>query len=457
MKRWTLSDLKAALSCRTELKAWTITTEALKRRERYFMAEEKKPLLDQDRTTEAYTTHIRIAVRKHDADRQGEIHQKLFHDLPLEKQLDEAISAALQTDHESWDYPEKQPSSIEMPQTADPEISEDLDRAADRITARIHTAIAMTSESLFNSAELFVSNHDFEVQSSNGFSHRYAQSRIYLEAAFSYAEKNEQGETQSDEFLTTAWAVDSDSLQVEKLFHESAQAARHSLAVRKPTPGRFHVVVDASVLAMLLHGQIKQLTAVNRYNHLPFLETGSELIPDLTGDALTVTLDPGLRYGADAGQFSDLGVAQHPIRLIEKNKIVASIANPQFAQYEDLPVTPTRGDLVVESGTSSLQELLGSYDQVLEILQFSSLFPDSNRGTFSSEIRLARLHDRKTGAITYIKGGSLSGSIRQNFKGLRLSKERTRHVHFDSERDDAGGQGYQGPAYALLSDVSVAG
>ena len=93
--------------------------------------------------------------------------------------------------------------------------------------------------------------------------------------------------------------------------------------------------------------------------------------------------------------------------------------------------------------------------QVLEILQFSALFADPNSGTFSSEVRLARLYDNVSGAVTYLKGGSLSGSFTENFKAARFSSERVKQSHFSS--GSPVGQGYYGPEYVLLSDVSVVG
>ena len=102
------------------------------------------------------------------------------------------------------------------------------------------------------------------------------------------------------------------------------------------------------------------------------------------------------------------------------------------------------------------QLLLGRFGpRVIEILQFSALFSDANSGTFSSEIRLAKLYDNERGTVVYLKGGSLSGSIHENFRDLRLSSQRVRKAAFSS--DEPSGQGYYGPDYALLNDVSIVG
>ena len=120
-----------------------------------------------------------------------------------------------------------------------------------------------------------------------------------------------------------------------------------------------------------------------------------------------------------------------------------------------IPITATRGNLVVGAGTRSREELIRSAPKVLEILQFSYLNGDPFSGTFSSEIRLARLHDNVKGTVSYLKGGSLSGSVADNFRRVKLSKELGRRSYFSAEMTE--GHGYQGPAYGLLSDVSVVG
>jgi hypothetical protein len=88
-------------------------------------------------------------------------------------------------------------------------------------------------------------------------------------------------------------------------------------------------------------------------------------------------------------------------------------------------------------------------------LQFSGLFADPNSGTYSSEIRLARLYDNESGKVTYIKGGSLSGSFAENLQNARFSKNRVKRAHFSS--NSSSGEGYYGPEFALLGDVSIVG
>jgi predicted Zn-dependent protease len=166
-------------------------------------------------------------------------------------------------------------------------------------------------------------------------------------------------------------------------------------------------------------------------------------------------LDPSLPFGADTTAVSNQGLLQLPLKLVEQNQVVETATDKQFGDYLGNPPNTVRGNLVVQPGKLSHQELTQSAEKVIEILQFSGLFSDPNTGTFSSEIRLAKLYDNLSGKVTYLKGGSLSGSIRENFRGLKLSHSVTQRSHFSTEQFP--GQGYFGPEVALISNVSIVG
>ena len=146
---------------------------------------------------------------------------------------------------------------------------------------------------------------------------------------------------------------------------------------------------------------------------------------------------------------------QTPFRLVEKNRVIATATDKRYADYLGAPSTTVRGNVVVDAGLLSHEELTRQAPQVIEILQFSGLFADPNSGTFGSEIRLAKLYDNETGKVTFLKGGSLSGSFTENFRGARFSKSRVKRAHFNA--NSAQGEGYFGPEHALLSEVSIVG
>jgi len=453
---WKLDQLKTTLSQNPKIKGWVITQENARRRERYFLLDGGALSIDQDRDVHAQNIHVRLFVGLDGKpDRQGEITKKFFTDRSLTEQILSGVEAAAQTDHKAWDLPASVPAQIPQIKTADPRISEDINTAVNSLTSRIGQAVALKRATTFNSAELFVSVHDRELYLSNGLTSRFAQTRIYAEAAYSFTKIRPNGERVSEEYLNTQWAVNIDDLPIEKLFAETSERAEHSLDTGKPETGKYAVIVDSEVLATLFNDQITQLNAGNAYNGLPFLNQGTDLIGGAIGDLLTITLDPSLDYGANSGALSEQGLPQSPLKLVEKNQITGTSTDKQYADYLGIPASTSKGNVVVDAGVFSHEQLTKQAPRVIEILQFSGLFSDPNSGTFSSEIRLAKLYDNQSGKVTYIKGGSLSGSIQDNFKGIRLSKNRVKRAHFSSGA--MSGAGYYGPEFALLSDVSIVG
>ena len=454
---WTLDDLKKNFENRSEVKSWMILQEHVKRKERYFMnpvnSSEDSFLLDQDREVQAQNITCRIMVKKDDESRQGEVVMKFFPALDLNSQVEQAVESASQTDHQSWNYLDQFASDFPEVKTVDPSIAEDIDTVMEKLSQEIESSAKSKHESNFNSAELFVSVHDRELHLSNGFSNRNSQSRIYAEAAFS---ANRHGVT--DEFLDRQWSVHTKQAQISDLFRETADRALFTTEVTPPKPGRYSVIIGIDSLATLFSDYSTHLSAPNCYHQLPFKEIGEDLVPNAKGDLISLRLDPFFEYGTNTDVVSSQGIAQKPLDLVKNNKVVGTIADKQFADYLGIPVSSVMGEMVVEPGQYSFESLTQQTPQVLEVLQFSALFTDANSGTFSSEIRLGRLHNNETGKVTYVKGGSLSGSIFHNFSDLKLGSECQHFSDFTPFSSNVGnGIGYYGPKFALLNDVSIAG
>ena len=452
---WTFDQLKQQLTQRKNVKSFILTQENVHRRERYFLLDGETLIADQDRDVNSQSIEAKIFVDLPRPGRQGEISKKLFKTMPLAPQLDSAVEAALQTDHQAWELPTEIATELPQLRTSDPRMAEDLESVVKEATDRIKKAVSKKRTTVFNSAELFLSVHDRELHLSNGLVHRSAQSRIYVESAYSFSKRDAAGNPRSDEYLNTQWAVSLADLPLEKLFDDTSDRAENSLVDQKPETGKYSVIIDADVLTTLLTGYVAQLTSAHAYHGLPFIKPEEEWIKHAQGDLITLTLDPFLEFGADTTALSEQGMKQSPLKLVENNRVVATATSKQYADYLGTKANTVRGNVVVDAGTSSFHDLTQQAPKVIEILQFSGLFADSNSGTFSSEIRLARLYDNEKKTITYLKGGSLSGNIQENFKGIRLSKNRVKRSYFSANQQQ--GQGYFGPEFALLSEVSIVG
>lgn len=445
---WTLEQLKNELRAKKDIKGWILTQENLHRRERYFLLDTGKLAIDQDREVHAQSIEVRLFVGVGKPGRQGEITKKFVKEKTIGVQLESAILAARETDYEAWDLPTELPKDIPEVKSCDPQMGEDLQGSMDSVTREIRDAVAVPRNTAFNSSELFMSVHDRELHLSNGLTHRSKQSRMYVEAAYSFSRNGK-----SDEYLHTAWTISPKDISVSHLFQEASDRAELSLDTKKPITGKYSVIFDADVLAKLFNSSTFLLSAKSEYLDLPHKKPGDDFIGGATGDLVTITLDPSLEYGAVTTGMADQGSVQKPIVLVEKNKVVTTAIDPQHGQYLKKKSGTYRGNIVLDAGALDHSQMVQSAPKVLEILQFSGLFIQETTGTFSSEIRLARLHDHTTGTVTTIKGGSLSGSIGENFKFARFSKNRVKRSEFDYGI----ASGYFGPEYALLSDVSIVG
>ncbi|MBC7385414.1 MAG: hypothetical protein H7301_04510 [Cryobacterium sp.] len=446
--RWTLEQLKNELRSRSEVKGWIVTQENLHRRERYLLLDQGKLSVDQDREVNSQSVEVRLFVHTGKTGRQGEISKKFVSEKPLNEQIESSIAAAKETDYEAWDLPSDLPKDPPEVKSCDPFMAEDLAGALESATQEVSKAVALPRKTDFNSSELFMSIHDREVHLSNGLTQRSKQSRMYVEAAYSYSKSG-----RSDEYLHTAWTISPADISIEHLFQEASDRAEISLQTKKPNTGKYSVILDADVLAKLFNSTTFLLSARNEYLDLPHKNPGDDFIPGATGDLLTLTLDPSLDFGAVTVSVADQGIVQKPLVLVDKNIVVTTAIDAQHGKYLKKKPGTYRGNVVLEAGAMDHAQMIQSAPKVLEILQFSGLFIQETTGTFSSEIRLARLHDHATGTVSIIKGGSLSGSISDNFKFARFSKNRVKRSEFDY----GVATGYFGPEYALLTDVSVVG
>jgi predicted Zn-dependent protease len=441
---WKIEDLKSELGKRTEIKSWVVIQNHTTRRERYFLGQAVE--IDQDRASEMLEIHVRMLITK-SATKQGELTKSLSQFKDLRSQLDLAVESAKQSDEECWSFYQATPKEITAVRSSDRSISENIDQAMSVMSQKVSQAAHVKHPSTFNSAEVFLSVHQKELHFHHGLIHREEHTRVYVEAAYSSGHQ---------EFLATRWGVALEDIDVHDLFREASLKVGAPKDMepdqKAPPTGTYAVIIDADAMMEFMGGFAELLSSKRKYLGMPSLSIGDAWVPEAHGDLMSLWLDPTLDHGADTTALSSDGVPQRKIMLVDQNKVVAQTTDAAAATFLKREPTTVRGTLVVAPGTYSYMDLIHAHDQVLEVIQFSGLFSDVNTRTFSSEIRIAKLHDRRTGKTTLVKGGSLSASMELNFKDLKLSKELLKRVSFTDSNHPVG---YYGPQYALLSDVSV--
>ncbi|MCB0363250.1 MAG: hypothetical protein KDD35_11030, partial [Bdellovibrionales bacterium] len=397
---------------------------------------------------------LHLYVKKMDG-QIGVAEGTLFQKLDLNHQLLELEQKALLGKEETWKFPPLMSSSVAKDQEKKvkkvyPPLRDDFESSSLKIYQDLKQAVQAESKGEFNSAELFVIRERQILTLSSGFSEEELESKIYAEVCFS----SRKGDTQlSEEFLVTRWGSHPEQLDFCQMCWESAQYAEASLNTHLPQSGNYRVLLHASILNTLLHDVLSQLYMRNNYFKLPFKPKDSLFIESFSGHPFVLKLDPLKDYCFGSKSYSSEGLWQKPEVLVQNNRIECNPCSSQISQYLEVQASSVEGTIVVEAeNLVSKEKLLKQGEDVLEILQFSGLFTNQMDLTFSSEIRLARLHRASGGDSIYIKGGNLSGHFPSNFATVGWAGENV----VDNQIGYSGaGNSYYGPEWALIEKVSV--
>ena len=162
---------------------------------------------------------------------------------------------------------------------------------------------------------------------------------------------------------------------------------------------------------------------------------------NVKGDRITIILDPLINNSTASASFDEDGFALSPIKLIDQGVLKQFAANMRYAHYLGVQPTGSIGNLVVERGSRTAQELQA--EPHLMAAAFSDFSLDELTGDFCGEIRLAWYYDgEKTVPVT---GGSISGNVSELHHEIYLSKER--------QKDN----GFEGPLMVKIMNCTIAG
>ncbi|NQZ00821.1 MAG: hypothetical protein HRT45_09155 [Bdellovibrionales bacterium] len=452
---WKVSELEARLESlvsRGEINEWKYS-ETEKLRKEFYLIQEKTGSevqvgLDQDRMVNQSEVNVMITVPAGGDGKHGVGHRKLSLKLDLNSQLSQLVDSAKMSQEKQWSLPGVSKRAKVRPELCYKGLISNFDQTSEGILEDMNQAIASVDSGIFNSSEIFVTRTQGQSKTSTGFEKEINSSKIFSEVCFSYDRSHEE----SEEFLITEWNCHPEQFNYLQMCQDSALFAEKSLETVRPPSGEMSVLIHSDVIAEIMHDSLSHLRGESEYYQMPFLSEGSEFVKGFDGDAFEMSLDPGADYMLGSASFGRFGTAQQAYTLVKNNKVMGNINSPQFAQYTGREQTPYLGNLRIEAKGKPFEKLTASSDKVLEILQFSGLFTSPLDLTFSSEIRLARLYDNERGTVQYIKGGSLSGNLMSNLKGVMWSKEQsTAHIAEWS----GSCKGYIGPKHAVLADVMI--
>jgi PmbA protein len=162
---------------------------------------------------------------------------------------------------------------------------------------------------------------------------------------------------------------------------------------------------------------------------------------EVKGDRITLTLDPFMKNSTNSETYDLEGFPVKQIKIIDGGELKQYAADTRYAHYLEVPATGNIGNVVIESGCKTVEEL--KKEPHLMTAAFSDFTVDTFTGDFCGEIRLAWYYDGKT--TVPVTGGSITGNIAALCHELYLSKERQKDNNFE------------GPEMVMLKNVTVAG
>jgi PmbA protein len=321
-------------------------------------------------------------------------------------------------------------------ETVDPEIMERPLSYLDKI--RDDLVRAPLDRVKLSSAEIFLELKEFEIVNSLGLEQAREETEILVEFVL-LAEKGagfggeswgwKQGRNYSD-------------MRLGNELQKYARFARESQEAVLPKSGVYPVVFSEESLDTLFNYFMLQASGPARFQGWSRLELDQPVLPEIKGEALTLSSNPFLPGLLKTRSFDDQGLPLTPMEVIRENIFRKRLNSKRYADYLQEPATGGVANLEVAPGHKSFEDLVNG-GPVYHLLRFSTFEPNPITGAFSGEIRTG--YFLENGKATPIKGGSVSGVMQQAFQEAYFSKEITRRA------------AYLGPEAVRLERLDIAG
>ncbi|SHI67944.1 metallopeptidase TldD-related protein [Parasporobacterium paucivorans] len=175
------------------------------------------------------------------------------------------------------------------------------------------------------------------------------------------------------------------------------------------------------------------------YNGESDWKPGDNIQGEILGDAVNISLDPGMSASTRSSGFDEDGFPLRPVNIVEEGVLKRYAADIRYAHYLKVEPTGVIKNIRVKGGTRSIEEM--KREPYLEILTFSDFSMDAITGDFGGEIRLAEYFDGKD--TIPVTGGSVTGNIGRVHGHMYLSRE------IQAEND------FEGPAAVSMKGINV--
>ena len=332
-----------------------------------------------------------------------------------------------------------QPYSLPQAETGEYVVSSNFSEyeatdLASMISDAVFSANTIAGASL-NSVEIFINKHTETVFNSLGLHKTQTRYDAMVEAIPTFNGAKQSVElyeqynfAEYEKEIVTAEIAG--KLQEVKLRYE---------AITPDFPLDCKVVLNKQELSELFWNIADDLNYSSVYSHSNLRNKGDFIQEDPIGDKIGITMFGQIIGSIRSSKFDSDGLSLDSIRLVDESKVVNYYGANRYGQY--LNETPTGNLRCLSVDPGSAEESAFSAEPTLEIISMSGLQVDLYSDYIGGEIRLAYYHDGNN--ITPVTGVSISGSLKEVLKDIRLSK--TTGI-FD---------GYCGPEKAILEHLKI--
>lgn len=423
-----MKQLEAMLRANARVTDYKINTHEKKSYEMFFV----KGKLETVRCTDTCDTDVTVYAAHGEflGSADFPVYSSTY-DAQLATLIDEAVQKALLIQNKPYSLPEKETGEY----TVESNFSEfSPEGLAATIANTVFRANRIDNGSL-NAVEVFVNRHHETVCNSRGLSKSQVRYDAMVEAIPTY-----NGEKQSVELYKQ---YNFSNLDEETLYQEiadmmTAVKARYE-AVKPQSELRCKVVLNKGELQELFAAISNSLRYSSVYSHATVFHKGDEIQKDPIGDHIEITMEGSVKGNVRSVKFDRDGMSLEQINIVHDGKAVNYFGDNRFGQYLGEKPTGNLPCLHVAAGTLSEEEI--SKEPYLEIVSMSGLQVDFFSDYIGGEIRLAYYFDGEK--ITPVTGISISGSVSEALRSIRLSSKEAIH------------NGYIGPNKAVLDNLKI--
>lgn len=429
--------IKNVLAGRPDIAQWQVTELRSRRHERYltFLSTES------ERETAAVRWTVWIALAAHEG-RQGEASFTLTPadgGPDLRTKLRHAIETANAAANPAWNLPSPGDPGVALAwrggvvacnvaggAATGAQMAVATDFLADQAVTRDPGAALTTSIDGFSAAvsaapwtrpsaiELFATVQDRRLVNHHGLDLAERRTRCYAE----FVLLHRPGVGDEIEFYDRVEAAALGDLRLADRVADAAACLRDGACAVAPPAGRMPVVIPAEYLSGLMGWYAAHADAALHARKIAALTLAEPVLERRGGDRLRLASDATVPSLA-AYRFDEHGYAACRQDLLLDDVLVGMHGAGRWMQVLGKPPRGQLSTLVAPAGTVPLAKLRQG---ALEVVRFSEFHPRHDTGAFSGEIRFGWLHGAD-GTRTPVKGGSVSGVLRDAFADLQFSRE----------------------------------